>query len=73
MADPKKISPLNFTKSEPRGLTDPVPEPEPEQEEMPGVEEMVDIFFRVFMKRLDDVEAKLDTIIEACHEMKSRS
>jgi hypothetical protein len=70
MIDPQKISPENFKKSEPRGLADPIPEPE---EQMPSVEEMIDIFFQVMMKRMDDLDDQLQTIIESCQEMKSRS
>jgi hypothetical protein len=74
MTSSEKFSDLNFKNLGPssRGLTDPPPEPELD-EELPQVQEMIDILYRVMMKRLDDIEVTQQTIIDLCHQMKSPS
>lgn len=69
MLDPQKISQLDFGKSSSRGLTDPEPQPQHETEEV-SAQEMIDVLYTVMMQRFDALEK---TIIELCHEMKSRS
>ncbi len=69
MLDPQKISQVNFGKSGSRGLTDPEPEPQPKTEEM-SPQEMIDALYNIMMQRFDKLEK---TIIDLCHEMKSRS
>lgn len=74
MTSSEKFSDLNFKNLGPssRGLTDPVPEPAVE-EELPQTQEMIDILYRVLMKRLDDIEGTQQTIIDLCQKMKSHS
>ena len=45
-----------------RSLTDPAPEPELEEQEMPSPQIMIDTLYRVLMTRLDAIEKKIDEL-----------
>jgi hypothetical protein len=63
MGNPKNFATQILGKSSSsRSLTDPAPEPELEQEEMPAPQIMIDTLYRVLMTRLDAIEKKIDEL-----------
>lgn len=73
MATPKNFSMDFLAKpTSSRGIGDPVETPKEESPE-PSPQVMIDALYNILMERLDQIEAKQQTIIELCHEMKSHS
>jgi hypothetical protein len=64
MADPKNFATQFLTKpTSSRSLTDPVPEEEPvEEAELPTPQLMIDSLYQILMKRLDEIEEKIDKL-----------
>lgn len=64
MADPKNFATQFLTKpTSSRSLTDPVPEEEPAEEtELPTPQLMIDSLYQILMKRLDEIEEKIDKL-----------
>jgi tetrahydromethanopterin S-methyltransferase subunit G len=63
MADSKNFAPQFLTKpASSRSLTDPVPEEEVEEAELPTPQLMIDSLYQILMKRLDEIEEKIDKL-----------
>jgi hypothetical protein len=64
MADSKNFATQFLTKpASSRSLTDPVPEEEPTEEaELPTPQLMIDSLYQILMKRLDEIEEKIDKL-----------
>jgi hypothetical protein len=45
-----------------RSLTDPVPEEELEEPDVPSAQLMIDSLYQILMKRLDEIEEKIDKL-----------
>ena len=63
MADSKNFATQFLTKpASSRSLTDPVPEEELEEAELPTPQLMIDSLYQILMKRLDEIEEKIDKL-----------
>ena len=64
MADSKNFATQFLTKpASSRSLTDPVPEAEPlEEAGLPTPQVMIDSLYQILMKRLDEIEEKIDKL-----------
>jgi hypothetical protein len=65
MADSKNFATQFLTKpTSSRSLTDPVPEEEIKEEEpdLPSPQLMIDSLYQILMKRLDEIEEKIDKL-----------
>jgi hypothetical protein len=63
MADPKNFATQFLTKpTSSRSLTDPVPEEQSEEAELPTPQLMIDSLYQILMKRLDEIEEKIDKL-----------
>jgi hypothetical protein len=64
MADSKNFATQFLTKpASSRSLTDPVPEAEPlEEPDLPSPQLMIDSLYQILMKRLDEIEEKIDKL-----------
>jgi hypothetical protein len=64
MSDSKNFATQFLTKpASSRSLTDPVPEAEPlEEAELPTPQVMIDSLYQILMKRLDEIEEKIDKL-----------
>jgi hypothetical protein len=63
MADPKNFATQFLTKpTSSRSLTDPVLEEEIKEEELPTPQLMIDSLYQILMKRLDEIEEKIDKL-----------
>jgi hypothetical protein len=45
-----------------RSLTDPVPEEKLEEPDVPSAQLMIDSLYQILMKRLDEIEEKIDKL-----------
>jgi hypothetical protein len=63
MADSKNFATQFLTKpASSRSLTDPVPEEELEEAHLPTPQLMIDSLYQILMKRLDEIEEKIDKL-----------
>ena len=63
MADSKNFATQFLTKpASSRSLTDPVPEEELKEAELPTPQLMIDSLYQILMKRLDEIEEKIDKL-----------
>ena len=64
MADSKNFATQFLTKpTSSRSLTDPVPEEEIKEEpDLPSPQLMIDSLYQILMKRLDEIEEKIDKL-----------
>jgi hypothetical protein len=63
MSDQKNFAPQFLTKSRSeRSLTDPIPEEKMEEPELPSPQLMIDSLYQILMKRLDEIEEKIDKL-----------
>jgi hypothetical protein len=64
MGDPKNFATQFLTKpTSSRSLTDPVPEEEIKEEaDLPTPQLMIDSLYQILMKRLDEIEEKIDKL-----------